>query len=82
MVYLIRKIRTIPALRRFKIVVVTDRTDLEKQLSDTAVLTGEPLQRAKKVKARRVPQTTRCWLSLRHDSEIQRRRRLRGRRTD
>jgi type I restriction enzyme R subunit len=50
MVYLIRKIRTIPALRRFKIVVVTDRTDLEKQLSDTAALTGEPLQRAKKVK--------------------------------
>ncbi|KAB8317305.1 type I restriction endonuclease subunit R [Tolypothrix campylonemoides VB511288] len=50
MVYLIRKIRTIPELRRFKIVVVTDRTDLEKQLSDTAVLTGEPLQIAKKVK--------------------------------
>ncbi len=50
MVYLIRKIRTIPALRRFKIVVVTDRTDLEKQLSDTAILTGEPLQRAKTVK--------------------------------
>ncbi|MEG4965709.1 HsdR family type I site-specific deoxyribonuclease [Microcoleus sp. B6-A1] len=50
MVYLIRKIRTIPALRRFKIVVVTDRTDLEKQLSDTAALTGEPLQKAKNVK--------------------------------
>ncbi|MBD1903369.1 HsdR family type I site-specific deoxyribonuclease [Trichocoleus sp. DQ-A3] len=50
MVYLIRKIRTIPALRRFKMVIVTDRTDLEKQLSDTAVLIGEPLQRAKKVK--------------------------------
>lgn len=50
MVYLIRKIRTIDELRRFKIVVVTDRTDLEKQLSDTAVLTGEPLQRAKNVK--------------------------------
>jgi type I restriction enzyme R subunit len=50
MVYLIRKIRTISALRRFKIVVVTDRTDLEKQLSDTAVLTGEPLQQAKNVK--------------------------------
>lgn len=50
MVYLIRKIRTIPALRRFKIVVVTDRTDLEKQLSDTAILTGEPLQKAKTVK--------------------------------
>jgi len=41
---------TIPALRRFKIVVVTDRTDLEKQLSDTAVLTGEPLQKAKNIK--------------------------------
>ncbi|MEG4025365.1 HsdR family type I site-specific deoxyribonuclease [Microcoleus sp. S13C4] len=50
MVYLIRKIRTIPALRRFKIVVVTDRTDLEKQLSDTAFLTGEPLQKAKNVR--------------------------------
>ncbi|MGH1394696.1 MAG: type I restriction endonuclease subunit R [Trichormus sp.] len=50
MVYLIRKIRTIPELRRFKIVVVTDRRDLEKQLADTAVLTGEPLQKAKKVR--------------------------------
>ncbi len=50
MVYLVRKIRTILSLRRFKIVVVTDRTDLEKQLSDTTILTGEPLQRAKEVK--------------------------------
>ncbi|MBN4003593.1 HsdR family type I site-specific deoxyribonuclease [Nostoc sp. LPT] len=50
MVYLIRKIRTIPELRRFKIVVVTDRRDLEKQLADTAILTGEPLQKAKNVK--------------------------------
>ncbi|AFY47533.1 type I site-specific deoxyribonuclease, HsdR family [Nostoc sp. PCC 7524] len=50
MVYLIRKIRTIPELRRFKIVVVTDRRDLERQLADTAVLTGEPLQKAKKVR--------------------------------
>ncbi|GJD22900.1 type I restriction-modification system, R subunit [Rivularia sp. IAM M-261] len=50
MVYLIRKIRTIEALRRFKIVIVTDRNDLEKQLSDTATLTGEPLQKAKNVK--------------------------------
>lgn len=50
MVYLIRKIRTIRELRRFKIVVVTDRRDLEKQLADTAVLTGEPLQKAKTVR--------------------------------
>lgn len=51
MVYLIRKLRTIPELRRFKIVVVCDRRDLEKQLSDTATLSGEPLQKAKTVKA-------------------------------
>ncbi|MEG4629368.1 HsdR family type I site-specific deoxyribonuclease [Microcoleus sp. AR_TQ3_B6] len=50
MVYLVRKLRTIPELRRFKIVIVTDRTDLEKQLSDTATLTGEKPKRAKRVK--------------------------------
>jgi type I restriction enzyme R subunit len=49
MVYLVRKLRTIPELRRFKVVIVTDRTDLEKQLSDTAALTNEPLRRARKV---------------------------------
>ncbi|MEJ2724836.1 MAG: type I restriction endonuclease, partial [Deltaproteobacteria bacterium] len=41
MVYLVRKMRTIPKLRSFKVVVVTDRTDLEKQLRETAALTGE-----------------------------------------
>lgn len=41
MVFLIRKLRTDPQLRRFKVVMVTDRTDLEVQLSDTAVLTGQ-----------------------------------------
>jgi type I restriction enzyme R subunit len=46
MVFLIRKLRTDPVLRRFKVVVVTDRTDLEKQLSETAVLTGESVERA------------------------------------
>ena len=50
MVYLVRKLRTNPALRRFKVVIVTDRTDLEKQLSGTAILSGEPLQKAKNVK--------------------------------
>lgn len=49
MVFLIRKMRSHPELRRFKIVVVTDRRDLEKQLSDTAVLTGEVLTRVKSV---------------------------------
>ncbi len=46
MVFLIRKLRTDAQLRRFKVVVVTDRTDLERQLSETAALTGEIVARA------------------------------------
>lgn len=46
MVFLMRKLRTDPALRRFKVVVVTDRTDLEEQLSATATLTGQNVLRA------------------------------------
>ncbi len=49
MVFLVRKMRTLPELRRFKVVAVTDRTKLEKQLHDTAALTGEPLEKAKSV---------------------------------
>lgn len=41
MVYLIRKMRRKEKLRDFKIVIVTDRTDLQDQLSHTAALTGE-----------------------------------------
>lgn len=51
MVFLVRKMRSMPDLRRFKIVVVTDRKDLEKQLSQTARLTGEPLSVAKSTKS-------------------------------
>ena len=47
MVFLIRKLRSIPALRSFKVVAVTDRLDLEKQLAETAHLTGEVLTRVK-----------------------------------
>jgi len=43
MVFLIRKMRSHPDLRRFKIVLVTDRRDLQKQLADTAAMTGEVL---------------------------------------
>ena len=43
MVFLIRKMRSHPDLRRFKIVMVTDRRDLQKQLAETARLTGEVL---------------------------------------
>jgi type I restriction enzyme R subunit len=47
MVFLVKKLRTLPELRRFKVVVVTDRTDLEKQLKDTASLTGETVRPTK-----------------------------------
>ena len=46
MVFLVRKMRTLPKLRRFKLVMVTDRLDLERQLSSTAALTGETLRKA------------------------------------
>ena len=49
MVFLVRKLRTLADLRRFKVVVVTDRTDLERQLSATAALTGEGVRRAASV---------------------------------
>lgn len=41
MVFLVRKMRSLPDLRSFKVVFVTDRRDLQKQLSDTAHLSGE-----------------------------------------
>ena len=44
MVFLIRKMRTIPELMAFKIVVVTDRSDLQKQIGATARLTGEAVR--------------------------------------
>lgn len=48
MVFLVRKMRSTPQLRRFKVVVVTDRKDLQKQLSDTAALVGETIKIARK----------------------------------
>jgi type I restriction enzyme R subunit len=47
MVFLVRKVRTTPALRRFKVVVVTDRKDLEKQLAETAALTGQTVTKVR-----------------------------------
>lgn len=46
MVFLVRKMRAMPELRRFKVVVVTDRTALEQQLTETATLTNETVRRA------------------------------------
>ncbi|WNB76015.1 type I restriction endonuclease subunit R [Methylomonas koyamae] len=41
MVFLVRKMRADAQLRRFKVIVITDRKDLQSQLSVTATLTGE-----------------------------------------
>lgn len=41
MVFLVRKMRAYAQLRRFKVIVITDRKDLQGQLSVTATLTGE-----------------------------------------
>ncbi|KWF79231.1 restriction endonuclease subunit R [Burkholderia cepacia] len=50
MVFLVRKMRADPQLRRFKIIVVTDRKDLQHQLSVTATLTGETVEVAESTK--------------------------------
>jgi type I restriction enzyme R subunit len=44
MVFLVRKMRADTQLRRFKVIVVTDRKDLQGQLSVTATLTGEVVE--------------------------------------
>lgn len=44
MVFLVRKMRADALLRRFKVIVVTDRKDLQSQLSVTATLTGEVVE--------------------------------------
>ena len=49
MVFLLRAMRSHPALVGFKVVIVTDRKDLQKQLADTAELTGETVCTATKV---------------------------------
>ncbi|WP_068278894.1 type I restriction endonuclease subunit R [Aldersonia kunmingensis] len=48
MVFLVRAMRSDRVLRAFKVVIITDRTDLEKQLAATAKLSGETVQRARK----------------------------------
>ncbi|MCY4368755.1 MAG: type I restriction endonuclease subunit R [bacterium] len=47
MVFLIRAMRSHTQLRRFKSVLVTDRTDLQRQLRDTAALVGETIKVAR-----------------------------------
>lgn len=68
MVYLVRKMRMIPRLRVFKVVVVTDRTDLEKQLRDTAALTGETIRPDDQDNRRRTSATETLKAILREES--------------
>lgn len=51
MVFLVRKMRADTQLRRFKVIVVTDRKDLQRQLSVTATLTGEVVEVANSTEA-------------------------------
>lgn len=51
MVFLVRKMRLDPALRKYKIIIVTDRKDLQRQLSGTATLTGETVEVATSTEA-------------------------------
>jgi type I restriction enzyme, R subunit len=44
MVFLVRKMRMTQGLKEYKIVVVTDRTDLQRQLGQTAQLSGESVR--------------------------------------
>lgn len=50
MTFLVRRMRSIPELSAVKVVLVTDRTQLQKQLSETLRLTGEEVEEAKRVK--------------------------------
>lgn len=46
MVFMIRKMRTDLNLRKFKVLMVTDRRDLQRQLSETATLSGDVVELA------------------------------------
>ncbi len=50
MTFLVRKLRSTSGLRTTKVVVVTDRTQLQDQLSKTMELSGEKVDTAKKVR--------------------------------
>ncbi len=59
MVFLVRKMRTKERLKHFKVVVVTDRTDLERQLRATAGLTNETARPSERDLGRRESPTAR-----------------------
>ena len=78
MVFLVRKMRSEAALRRFKIVVVTDRKDLQQQLSDTAALIGETVnvarsvEDAKRLLKKKGPETVFVTIQKYYDRDLER----------
>ncbi|MDD5036136.1 MAG: DEAD/DEAH box helicase family protein [Methylococcaceae bacterium] len=68
MVFLVRKMRTLDTLGKFKIVVITDRSDLEKQLRETAALTGEAVRPSDRDRLRRETPTARTQRILQENS--------------
>src|SRR5262245_53707113 len=65
MVFLVRKMRMMSRLNHFKVVLVTDRTDLEGQLRETARLSGETLRPNEHDAVRRESPTARTQRILR-----------------
>jgi type I restriction enzyme R subunit len=49
MVFLVRRLRRDPQLKDYKVLMVNDRKDLDKQLGETAALTGETVYRINSV---------------------------------
>jgi type I restriction enzyme R subunit len=45
MVFLVRRLRREPSLKSYKVLMINDRTDLDKQLGETAALTDEKVYR-------------------------------------
>ncbi|HNQ90204.1 MAG TPA: type I restriction endonuclease [Verrucomicrobiota bacterium] len=67
MVYVVRKMRTTEGLHDFKIVLVTDRTQLEKQLRETMALSGQNLRPNKEDRKRLESPTERVQRILREE---------------
>jgi type I restriction enzyme R subunit len=67
MVYVVRKMRTTDGLHDFKIVLVTDRTQLEKQLRETMALSGQNLRPNKEDRKRLESPTDRVQRILKEE---------------
>src|SRR5207247_11335385 len=60
MAFLVKKLRTLQELRAFKVVVVSDRTSLERQLRGTMQLAGEKIRPNKEELQLNVSPVERC----------------------